>query len=284
MQIFGNPQYWQNLSYQWRQVAPPIRPSGKDIKIYEKFLRQSLKNKKEPKILILGATPEMRDLAAKFNAQTTVCDISVDMIMAMAQLMKNKKAHQKEIWIKGSWVNTPFKENYYDAVLGDGVASNVSWQEYKAWWNNIYQSLNTKGVFVSRIFYALKRDKIGRDEILDVLLARVFKKMEKGKINLSELNILLLIKNYDKKTNTYGNKYRTPFLKEAKKNKLSDKEAKNIYQNLIKVFPEKPQKSWREPTQKELEKEFNGFFKVLAREKSPSFPVFASIYNLKKNC
>ncbi|PIR93467.1 hypothetical protein COT99_00590 [Candidatus Falkowbacteria bacterium CG10_big_fil_rev_8_21_14_0_10_43_10] len=40
-------------------------PRERDLKIYEKFFRQSIKNKKNPRVLILGMTPELNEY--RFN-------------------------------------------------------------------------------------------------------------------------------------------------------------------------------------------------------------------------
>lgn len=49
-------------------------PRQNDLKIYEKFLKQAIKNKKDPKALILGATPELRDLCLKHKCETMAID------------------------------------------------------------------------------------------------------------------------------------------------------------------------------------------------------------------
>jgi len=46
----------------WSFYGPPARPSKEDLLYFEKFIHQTIKNKKRPKILILGATPEEKCL------------------------------------------------------------------------------------------------------------------------------------------------------------------------------------------------------------------------------
>ena len=108
---FGK-KYWLNLAKKWQLVKPPIRPSKEDLKIYEKLLK---KNKIRNNILILGATPELRELALKYGKQIVVCDINLNMILAMTELMRHK--NKKEIWIKADWVSVPLKHNHFDAIL-----------------------------------------------------------------------------------------------------------------------------------------------------------------------
>lgn len=60
-QIVGN-KYWQPLAQKWRNYQPPFRLSADDIKIYEKFLKRAIIGKRQPKILVLGSTPDSRQV------------------------------------------------------------------------------------------------------------------------------------------------------------------------------------------------------------------------------
>ena len=80
---------WKELAGRWKKYyTPPGQPSKDDQKTYLKYIKEVLKNKKEPKVLILGATPELRDLLAKTRAEVTIIDILMEMISAMSQLTK----------------------------------------------------------------------------------------------------------------------------------------------------------------------------------------------------
>lgn len=47
----------------WTNYVPPQRPSAAEIVLYTKYLRKLQKKKREKiKLLILGSTPELRDL------------------------------------------------------------------------------------------------------------------------------------------------------------------------------------------------------------------------------
>ena len=279
-QIQGTP-YWTGLAQRWRKVAPPIRPSKADLKIYERFLKGVVKNKKQPRILILGATPEMRDLAAKYKAETTVCDISLEMIMAMTALMSYKKAGQKEIWVRASWVTVPLQHNYYDLILGDGVNTNVSWPEANQWWKHLIQLLKPKGAFITRIFYATSQDEINK--VVNNTFKRLLKKKILSSVDFGELKISLEASNCNPKTKTCSNaRYRKLFFKHIKNFSVSQTKANRIYQKLIKIYPPRPVKVWRTPTKIQTEEEAKKYFKIISGRLAPSFPSNTTVYLLKK--
>ncbi|MBU4369683.1 hypothetical protein KKG58_02870 [Patescibacteria group bacterium] len=145
---------WKTIANNWKLFCAPGRPSPRNILDYEKLLYSAIKGVKQPKILILGSTPEFRDFLTKFKkAEITVCDVNIEMILAMTELMKNKKAATKEIWVKSNWKDMPLKKNYYHVVLGDYIIGNFPLKEYPQLFNKIRCVLDKKGCFVSRIFF-----------------------------------------------------------------------------------------------------------------------------------
>ena len=61
------------LSSRWSRTVPPARPSMRELKAYQDQI-QNLKNvlNRKPKCLIMGSTPEFRDLAFVENLDVTV--------------------------------------------------------------------------------------------------------------------------------------------------------------------------------------------------------------------
>ncbi len=145
---------WKTISKNWNLFCSPGRPSPRNILDYEKLFQSTIKKIKTPKILILGATPELRDLLNKFKkAEVCICDINIEMILAMTELMKKKKAVEKEIWVKASWKDMPLKKNYYDVILGDYITSAFPLKDHAELFNKLRSVLNKKGCFVSRVFF-----------------------------------------------------------------------------------------------------------------------------------
>src|SRR3989344_2055774 len=142
--------YWERQSYFWDKVACPVRPSKGDIEIYSNFLkRKSQKNS----ILILGSTPEVRDLVSKeTNAKIYVADFSYNMPSAMLRFTQEVDV-LKETWIKSNWLELPFPTKFFDVVLGDVVLHQVTPILEPTLLKKIKYLLKDDGLFITRLFF-----------------------------------------------------------------------------------------------------------------------------------
>ena len=72
--------YWDDQLYIWGNHPAPIRPSTNTIDLYRNFLTEEFKQDNyntKKNILILGSTPELRDLVAEVkNTSIYIADIS----------------------------------------------------------------------------------------------------------------------------------------------------------------------------------------------------------------
>ena len=85
-----NKKAFKIFAEKWAKTLPPSRPSRGDLDIYRKLISKYKEKKRPVKALILGATPELRDLLAYFKFEVTVADINPAMIQAMTSLKKSK--------------------------------------------------------------------------------------------------------------------------------------------------------------------------------------------------
>lgn len=102
-------------------------PRKKDLLIYEKYLRQSIKGVKTPRVLILGATPELRDLALKYHCETISTDISWSMIVSLTEVMEHQGDPLDRPMLY-DWLDLDkiFKPCTFDAILADASINNIS--------------------------------------------------------------------------------------------------------------------------------------------------------------
>ncbi|MFA6027415.1 MAG: class I SAM-dependent methyltransferase [Patescibacteria group bacterium] len=70
--------------------------------------------------LILGATPELRDIVLSYGHQLTVVDRNKEALEEKTRLMHYKNSPLEKVII-GDWLNIDFPANYFDVILGDGV-------------------------------------------------------------------------------------------------------------------------------------------------------------------
>ena len=77
---------WTTLSQKWMFYLPPGRPSRTDLEVMAKVIRDRFPLSQGINALVLGATPEYRDLLHKMGANVSVVDRNPEMIQAMGQL------------------------------------------------------------------------------------------------------------------------------------------------------------------------------------------------------
>lgn len=99
----------------WAKTLPPSRPGRSELKLYQKLFVQYKNKRSQTKILILGATPELRDLFSQFDSEVTIADANVEMVKAMSLL---RRYQTKEKIIIGRWEKLPLRYKY-DIVMGD---------------------------------------------------------------------------------------------------------------------------------------------------------------------
>ena len=79
------------LAKTWKKYRPPSRPSPTEVKVFEKYIKALPKN---ARILLLGSTPEIRNLAAKYKKNVIVSDWSEDVSKAL-KLIVRKSAKEE---------------------------------------------------------------------------------------------------------------------------------------------------------------------------------------------
>ena len=139
------------LKLQWAKQQPPLIPSFDECRIIKNFIKRKVCHPgKALKILILGATPRLRDLAHSFKAEVTCADMNIDMFAAMAALMANPQKADQEVWIKSDWLQVPLKNNYYDIIMGDWIISNLPLKLQPALFKKAHSLLKPSGYFITR--------------------------------------------------------------------------------------------------------------------------------------
>jgi hypothetical protein len=141
-----NPQ-WADYMKLWSVVEPPWRPSKKDVAFCEKMIKMILQKEKNPKALIFGSTPEIRDILAKYKIETTAIDMNLGMRMAMSKMMKRKNF--KEKYLKDNWLTVKLPQNYFDLVFDDGCFCNLSFNTWTKFIFQIKGAMKKDGLYYS---------------------------------------------------------------------------------------------------------------------------------------
>lgn len=115
----------------WSKLPPPIRPSQLVLKIFDKHLEHAREDG-EGRVLVLGATPELRSLALRRGFEVTYVDKSRLMIDAMNRLMDYTDIDKtRETCTMCDWLETPSVPKGYQAILGDNSLNELSLQRMK---------------------------------------------------------------------------------------------------------------------------------------------------------
>ena len=137
----------------WKLFTPPWHPSVDNITLYKKLLDRTIKGVENPKVLILGATPEIRDMLADYkNIEVVLADITMEMILAMNELVK-KENFSNEIWVKSDWLKMPLEKDYFDAIIGDYVISQFPKELTNNFLSKIKSLLKPNGRFIHRTIF-----------------------------------------------------------------------------------------------------------------------------------
>lgn len=161
-------QYWGRVADFWEGTPIPVRPSKSTLEIYRGFLQKNAEQGEEKCILILGSTPELRDLAFEENpAKIYVADFSEQMPRAMLRFTKHTDP-QKEIWVKANWLDLPFPEQFFDVILGDLVLQQFPPEKEQNFLQKISAHLKADGVFISR-FQFLDKSYYHEGNLADVI-------------------------------------------------------------------------------------------------------------------
>jgi hypothetical protein len=258
----------QKIVDRWELYKSPGTPSKGDIKVFEGFLK---KIKKPKKALILGATPQLRDLAHKYQLEVTIIDISLFMMQALIRLMKYKKKTEQEIWVRANWLDNPLAENYFDVVLGDLVKENIPFSLQEKFCKKISSLLKRNGYFIVRELVIIN-SFLDPYKILDYYL-------KKGDISFKGKN---LIGELFEDLSNYFNLRKPPysrdthqvikFLKKVvlqEKNKKRKAKLRKIFQEVNFLFGQR--KIWWVPPQKITERHFKKYFKIVQIKKASDY-------------
>jgi SAM-dependent methyltransferase len=142
----------------WEIMPSPARPSLGEVAIFQKYL-DSLRIGKEGKIkvLILGSTPEFRDLCNGERYEVICIDVNQPIYEALTLLQK--KPNLKERYICDNWLTFKDKKKY-NIILGDAVTAMFPLGLYTQFFENMSQHLVKGGLLAIRVPYQDNRFKV----------------------------------------------------------------------------------------------------------------------------
>lgn len=138
-----NAQRYSKFVDAWKRAVYPARPSPEEMVVYDSLM----KDFSGKRLLILGATPEFRDLGAKHQCSVTCADVNPDMLEGMKQLMSAQNPNEK--LVQCNWLDMPF-QNEFDVAFAEQSINIVPAVEFKTFLKNVHTALKQGGHFVMK--------------------------------------------------------------------------------------------------------------------------------------
>jgi len=126
-------------------------PSADEVtleKYYDLYTRMTA-GAEEIQALVLGATPELRDIVLSYGHYLTTVDKSWEALDAKTKLMHYKHSPHEKVVVK-DWLAMDFPENFFDVILGDGVLTVLKPEEQKKLLSKLNKFLKPTGSLLLR--------------------------------------------------------------------------------------------------------------------------------------
>ena len=104
----------EELAREWKRFHPPSRPSKSELTIYERYIKAL---SKESVSLLMGSTPDIRDMFAREQKKVYVADWSKHNYNSLKYLMKEKNI-ENEVFVNQDWRSMTF-DIKFDFIIGD---------------------------------------------------------------------------------------------------------------------------------------------------------------------
>jgi len=128
---------------------PPLAPSPREVRFYELIIKKAKANKKLPKrLLVLGATPEIRDSGIRNGFEAHAVDLSKEMMDKFSLLMKIKKG-RLDIRIIKNWLEMDYPKNFFSVVVGDASLANLATRKENEKLVNILKKITAKSGYLA---------------------------------------------------------------------------------------------------------------------------------------
>ncbi len=142
----GDRKKWEEVAEKWGKINPPYTPSLGELKIYERWMNIIREKNSSPKMLVLGATPSLRELGYRLGFEVTCVDINPKMVEETNKLIQEKNPNEKIII--NSWLTVEFPEESFDLIVGDHSTNNVDFKEWPKLFSNIKRFLKKDGIVI----------------------------------------------------------------------------------------------------------------------------------------
>lgn len=123
--------------------------SEETLERFHDLYNRSVEGAPNIQALVLGATPELRDIVLSYGHQLTTVDRDAKALAAKTKQM-HYCDHPNERVIVSDWFNMQLPKNYFDVVLGDGVLTALSQDDQAKLLDILHTTLKPTGFLLLR--------------------------------------------------------------------------------------------------------------------------------------
>lgn len=159
-------EFWREFAHVWSLKRPPYKPSQNEIAFWRTHLDTLSKITPSFKALVLGCTPEFRELLAEYpSVKVTLADINEEMKRACDSLTGTKPA--RETFVKCDWRQMPFPDQSFHVVLGDCPHHNIKKDTYDTFFTEIKRVMKPNALFMLATWYFKDQPELTLTEYLN---------------------------------------------------------------------------------------------------------------------
>ena len=139
---------WQRMAVIYDQFRLPSRPSDEDLRFYKGALADHARGK----VLILGVTPQLRQLASQMFKDIFVVDFSRAMYESSnAMVDESIRRHENFLWLNWLDLGKIFPGGYFDAIVGDLVFIQIHPEKREYFISLLCSFLRPGGSLITRV-------------------------------------------------------------------------------------------------------------------------------------
>jgi len=154
---------WNNyLAETWNKYLPPIRPYSKEIEILREYIIKYKKVVSSPSVLILGSTPELRDLVNELGLIPFVVDYSHDNYITMGTL---KRILGEETFINMNWLDYSPNQQF-DIILSEAAFNVIDADSSKILYLKCSNWLKPDGILLAKNWIRFSNRHIPVNELI----------------------------------------------------------------------------------------------------------------------
>lgn len=136
----------ESIVERWKAMPVGIRPPQSDISVYKQAILAT-NPQPDAAVLLLGSTPELRDLILQLKLKLTSCDVDMIFWQAMSKLLSFEG---EEEFIHTNWLELD-SDRQYNFIIGDCPLNMLTWEEIQELVSKFHKMLNKNGRIILRL-------------------------------------------------------------------------------------------------------------------------------------